>query len=148
MGSDPREEQPRVLLRQQVRRWEWVMLAVVVVPAFAVLWWIVTRNGPGSLLPMLPSTVFIAVFVLTLLRPKRVELRDAALVLRSAVRTRRVPYGEILTVRGDIPSRIDWSTRLSLELRDGRTVAVPSTREPLTIVHDLIAERIGQQPTG
>ncbi|MCM3660547.1 PH domain-containing protein [Georgenia satyanarayanai] len=142
MGSDRREEQPRVLLRQEVRRWEWVMLAVLVVAAFAVVWWIVTRNRSGSLLPMLPSTVFFAIFVLTLLRPKRVELRDTELVLRSAVRTRRVPYEEIVAVRGDIPSRIDWSTRLSVELRDGRSVAVPSTREPLTLVHELISERL------
>ncbi|MBD8062040.1 PH domain-containing protein [Oceanitalea stevensii] len=148
MASDPREERPRVLLRQEVRRWEGVMLAVLVVAAFAVVWWVVTRHRSGSLLPMLPSTAFFAVFVLTLLRPKRVELRDTELVLRSAVRTRRIPYEEIIAVRGDIPSRIDWSTRLSIELRDGRSVAVPSTREPLTLVHELIAERIGQQPTG
>ncbi|WP_152188898.1 PH domain-containing protein [Georgenia satyanarayanai] len=148
MQHDPREEQPRILLREEVRRWEAVMLAVLVIAAVAVVWWIGTRNRPGSLLSMLPATVFFAVFVLTLLRPKRVELRDTELVLRSAARTRRIPYEEIATVRGDIPSRIDWSTRLELELRDGRTVWVPSTREQLAVVHELISERIGQEPAG
>lgn len=142
MGSDPREQQPRVLLRQEVRRWEWVFLAVVLA-GYAATWWFVLRHGSGgSSLPALPSLVILVVFVLTLLRPRRVELRDAELVLRSAVRTRRIPYTDIVAVRGDIPSRIDWSSRLELELRDGRTVAVPSTREPLVVVHELISERL------
>jgi len=146
MATDPREERPRVLLRQEVRRWERVLLVVVAVLFAAAVWFTVVR-GPGSIVSLLPAVVPM-VFALTLLRPKAIELRDTELVLRSAVLTRRIPYTDITAVRGDIPSRIDWSTRLSIELRDGRSVAVPSTREPLTLVHELIAERIGQQPTG
>lgn len=146
MGSDPRDDQPRVLLRQEVRRWERVLLVVVAVLFAAAVWFTVVR-GPGSIVSLLPAVVPM-VFASTLLRPKAVELRDTELVLRSAVLTRRIPYTDIAAVRGDIPSRIDWSTRLELHLRDGRTVWVPLTREPLAVVHDLIAERIGQQPTG
>lgn len=140
MGSEP-----RVLLRQEVRLWEWAIMAVVVA-GVAAIWWIALTNGSGSVLPSLPSTFLLVVIVLTLLRPKRIELRDTELVLRHALHTRRIPYDEILAVRGDIPSRIDWSTRLSLELRDGRSVRVPSTREPLTLVHDFISERIDADP--
>lgn len=146
MLSDPREQPPRVLLRQEVRRWEWVLLVVVLVLFAAAVWFTVVR-GTGSIVSLLPAVV-PTIFALTLLRPKAVELRDTELILRHAVRTRRIAYADIAAVRGDIPSRIDWSTRLELHLRDGRTVWVPFTREPLTVVHDLIAERIGQQPAG
>lgn len=145
MGTDP-HEQPRVLLGPKVRRWEWVILTLALAGLAAASWLTLTR-GHGSIVSLLPAAVPLA-FLLTMLRPKRVELRDTELVLRHAVRTRRIPYADIAAVRGDIPSRVDWSTRLELELRDGRTVGVPSTREPLAHVHDLIAERIGQQPAG
>ena len=141
------EQHPRVLLRLEVRPWEWGVLAVALA-GYAAVWWFALRHGSGSGLPFLPSAVILAIFVLTLLRPKRVELRETGLVLRSAVRTRRIPYTDIVAVRGDIPNRTDWSSRLQLQLHDGRTVWVPSTREPLTVVHELIAERIGQGPTG
>src|SRR5690606_10749912 len=90
MATDPREERPRVLLRQEVRRWERVLLVVVAVLFAAAVWFTVVR-GPGSIVSLLPAVVPM-VFALTLLRPKAIELRDTELVLRSAVLTRRIPY--------------------------------------------------------
>lgn len=141
------EDRAQVLRRPALRRWEQVLLAAVVV-AVSVSWWVYFSRGPEEGPPSLPITVVVVVIGLAVLRPKRVELRDTEVVLRHALLTRRVPYADIVAVRGDIPARLEWSARLVLELRSGRTVWVPSTREPLTVVHDLIAERIDAEPTG
>lgn len=144
MGSRA-EDRARVLRRPALRRWEQVLLVALAV-AVCASWWVYLSRGAEEDLPSLPITVVVIVVVLAVLRPKRVELRDSEVVLRRALLTRRVPYADIVAVRGDIPARLDWSTRLVLELRNGRTVWVPSTREPLDVVQDLISERIDSAP--
>ncbi|PYF96257.1 hypothetical protein SAMN05216184_12211 [Georgenia satyanarayanai] len=139
------EDSARVLRRPALRRWEQVLLVVVVV-AVSASWGVYLVRGSEEGPPSLPITAVIVVIGLAVLRPKRVELRDTEVVLRHALLTRRVPYADIVAVRGDVPARLEWSARLVLELRSGRTVWVPSTREPLDVVHDLIAERIDAAP--
>lgn len=130
-----------LVLSQRQPRWMVVVLAVftavVVVMVVAVV-----RDDPRRLLSFVPTVGFIVFAAAVVLRPPRVELHEDALVVRN-VRTTRIPYADVTAVHGDVPARLDWSTHLLVERREGKPVKVAAMDVPLAEVHDLIAQRAG-----
>jgi hypothetical protein len=102
-----------------------------------------SRGTPWSLLPLLPPLWFLFLF----LRRPRIALGVDELVVRY-VRTHRIPYADITAVRGDIPSRVEWSSRLFVERGTGRRVALPRVEAPLPQVHELITARLPRASGG
>lgn len=100
---------------------------------------------PASFLSLVPATLMVASMLLTRMQPYRVELRGTELVLRYLLHARRIPYTSIRSVHGDVPARLDWSTRVQLELRDGKRVTLPVVEASLAEVHRLISQRVGPQ---
>ena len=130
-----------VVLTQRQPRWMMVFFAVVtVLGVVAVV--ATVLDDPRRLISFLPMAVFFVFGALMVLRPPRIELHEDALVART-VRTVRIPYGDITAVRGDVPSRLDWSTHLFVERRQGEPVKLAPVDVPLTELHDLIAQRAG-----
>ncbi len=46
-------------------------------------------------------------------------------------------------MRGDVPGRLDGSTQLVVERRDGKVVNLPQVELPLDEVHELVVSRAG-----
>ncbi|WP_152193030.1 hypothetical protein [Georgenia satyanarayanai] len=131
---------PLVLTQRQPR---WMLVALAVFTAVVVVMAVaVVREDPRRLLSFVPTVGFIVFAAAVVLRPPRVELHEDVLVVRG-VRTTRIPYTDITAVRGDVPSRLDWSTHLLVERREGRPVTLSAVDVPLAEVHDLIARRAG-----
>jgi hypothetical protein len=75
-------------------------------------------------------------------RGHRIELHRDELSVRLPLRTRHIAYRDITAVRGDVPTRLEWSTWLVVERRRGRRVTLPPVDLPIVAVHDLLAERV------
>lgn len=56
------------------------------------------------------------------------------------IRRVRVPYEDIVAVRGDVPARLDWSTHLVVE-RGGAPVKLPVVERPVPEVYEMIIAR-------
>lgn len=130
-----------VVLRQRQPRWVLVFLGVLTV-VFGGTVVAVVQDDPRRLLSAVPTFGLIVLGAAVVLRPPRIELHEDVLVART-VRTVRIPYADITAVRGDVPSRLDWSTHLLVERREGGPVKLAPVEVPLAEVHDLVVRRAG-----
>lgn len=131
-----------VVLRQRQPRWALALLGVFVIVALAMVVAVVLLDDPRRLLSFIPTAGFVVVGLVLLVRPPQIELHEDALVART-LRSVRIPYTDITAVRGDVPSRLDWSTHLVVERREAAPVKLAPVEAPLTEVHDLITARAG-----
>ncbi len=76
----------------------------------------------------------------------RIELHPDELRVVAGFRTRHVPWAEITDVHGDVPRRLDWSTRLVVEAGD-RTVQLPTFGTDLAGLRDRLLARVPDRAT-
>ncbi len=129
-----------MVLRQRQPLWLRVFIAIFTVFFLIVLGTIILDGDPRHLICAVPTVVLVCLGVGVLVWPPRIELREDALVART-IRRVRVPYEDIVAVRGDVPARLDWSTHLVVERRGGAPVKLPVVERPVPEVYDMIIAR-------